>query len=277
MQEITDIVIEMSTTYGFSVLGALIILILGWIVAGWASGATRRALLKSPKFDAMLAGFFASIVKYIILIFTLLAVLDQFGVQTASLLAVFGAAGLAIGLALQGTLSNVAAGVMLLIFRPFKIGDFVEVAGHAGVIRNLSLFTTEMSTGDNVQIVIPNGQVWGAAVKNYSHHDNRRVDLVIGIGYGDNIDTATQAIADVIGQDNRILKDPAHQIVVSELADSSVNLIVRAWCANGNYWPVRFDLVKNIKLKLDDVGVSIPYPQQDLHVISLPENVGAKS
>jgi len=270
-QEYMEMLMSFMDQYGMNLIGALAILIIGWIVAGWASRFVKRMLGKSEKIDATLASFFGSLVRYIILIFTVMAVLDRFGVETASLLTVLAGASLAIGLALQGTLSNVAAGVMLLIFRPFKIGDFVDVAGHAGSVKNLGLFVTEMATGDNVQIIIPNSQVWGASIKNFSFHDTRRVDLVIGIGYDDNIDDAMAAIGEVIDAESRVLKTPEAQMFVGELADSSVNIIVRAWANNGDYWPTKFALTKNIKHKLDEKNISIPYPQTDLHVISMPE------
>ncbi|MFC7050312.1 mechanosensitive ion channel family protein [Emcibacter nanhaiensis] len=270
VMENMDTIMFYVETYGLNVLFALLTLIVGWIIANWARNGTRKLLSKSEKVDATLTSFFASLVRYVILIFTLIAVLGRFGVETASLIAILGAASLAIGLALQGTLSNVAAGVMLLIFRPFKVGDFIEAAGHAGSVKNLGLFVTEMATGDNIQIVVPNSAIWGSSIKNYSHHTNRRVDLVIGIGYDDNIDDAMKAIGEVLDADERVLKDPEAAMFVGELGDSSVNIIVRAWAANANYWPVKFALTKNIKHKLDEKGINIPYPQMDMHVISMP-------
>ena len=254
------------TTYGLSVVGGIVILIIGWIIAGWASRWTARALGRFEKVDAMLAGFFASLVKYVILAVTVLAVLSRFGVQTASLIAIFGAAGLAVGLALQGTLSHLAAGVMLLLFRPFKVGDYIEAGGTAGSVKSVTLFTTELATPDNVQIIVPNGQVWGSTVKNYSFHPTRRVDFLLGIGYGDNIDTAMEAIVEVIGLDGRCYKDPAPQIVVGELADSSVNIIVRVWADAADYWGLKFDLTKNFKEAFDAKGITIPFPQRDVNL-----------
>jgi small conductance mechanosensitive channel len=186
--ELWQQVVTILTTYGLDVVGALVTLIIGWIIAGRIKALVHRALGRVPRFDPTLTSFFGSLARYVVIAVTIVAVLDQFGVETASLLAVLGAAGLAIGLALQGTLSNVAAGVMLLTFRPFKIGDYVEAAGLAGTVTSINLFITEMTTPDNVQIIAPNGQMWGAAVKNYSHHATRRVELVIGIAYEDDID-----------------------------------------------------------------------------------------
>ena len=260
--QITEIV----TTYGLDVVGAIVILIIGLMFAGWAQRATQKALGKVDKFDATLRGFFASIVKYFVIVIVVLAVLNQFGVQTTSLIAVLGAAGLAIGLALQGTLSNVAAGVMLLIFRPFKIGDFIDAGGQTGSVHALTLFVTELNTPDNVHILVPNAQIWGSAIKNFSFNATRRVDLLIGIAYEDDIGKAMESINDVIGKDDRVHADPAAMIAVSELADSSVNLVVRVWCDAGNYWPVKFDLTKAIKERLDTDNISIPYPQRQIHM-----------
>ncbi len=260
-------VIEIITSYGLNVIGGIILLIVGWIGANWASAMTRHGLSKIPRVDETLRGFFSSLVRYVVLAFVVIAVLNQFGVQTTSIIAIFGAAGLAVGLALQGTLSNVAAGVMLLIFRPFKVGQYVEVGGHAGTVKHIGLFTTELATSDNIQVIIPNNPVWSGAVVNYSHHGTRRVNFVVGIGYGDSIDQAMTIIRTAIDADERILKDPAPQIVVGELADSSVNLLIRVWTASSDYWSVKCDLTKNLKEGLDEGGITIPFPQRDLHLI----------
>ncbi len=266
LNETIDALIQISASYGLDILGAIAILVIGLFVAKWAHGATTRALGKVSRFDQTLRRFFASLVKYVVIIFTVLAVLNQFGVQTASLIALLGAAGLAIGLALQGTLSNVAAGVMLLIFRPYKVGDFVEVGGQSGTVHELSLFVTELNTGDNVRIIVPNSQIWGNAIRNVSFNATRRVDLLIGIAYEDDIGKAVSSIQALIDADARIRKDPASLIAVSELADSSVNLVVRAWCEAGDYWPIRFDLMRNIKERFDAENISIPYPQRQVHM-----------
>ena len=208
----------------------------------------------------MLAGFFSSIVRYAILTVTILAVLSQFGVQTTSLIAVLGAASLAIGLALQGTLSNLAAGVMLLIFRPFKVGEYVEVGGQAGTVNELTLFHTEMSTPDNVHIVMPNGSIWGQPIKNYSYHGTRRVDIVFNISYGDDINLAMKVIQDAIDAEPRCLKEPEPFIGVMGLGDYSVDIVMRAWTVNSDYWPVKFHLTKDIKERFDKSGVTIPFP-----------------
>ncbi len=218
------------TDYGLDIVGAVAILIVGWMASKWVHSAVTKALGKSENIAPMLGSFFASLAKYLVLIFTGLMVLSQFGVQTASLIAVLGAAGLAIGLALQGTLSNVAAGVMILIFRPFKIGDYVEAGGQAGTIQAVTLFITELVTPNNVQIIVPNSQIWGTSVVNYSFHDTRRLDLALGISYEDSIEMAVEAIKQTIGADERVLNDPEPLVAVSELADSSVNFVIRIWC-----------------------------------------------
>ena len=261
-------VMTLLTTYGLDVVGALAMLVVGWFLAGWARRAVNQGLSNFESFDVTLRTFFASLAKYLVIIVTIVAVLNQFGVETTSLIAVLGAAGLAIGLALQGTLSNVAAGVMLLIFRPFKVGDFIEAGGVSGTVKGITLFVTELATPDNVQIIAPNAQLWGTAVKNYSFHATRRVDFLLGIAYEDEIEKAIAAVNDVIAGDSRALKDPEPLVVVSELADSSVNLTIRIWVNAGDFWPLKFDLTRAFKERLDAEGISIPYPQRTVHVES---------
>ncbi len=265
LQDVAEQVYAVLATYALDVIGAFVIIILGFMAAGWARRVVERAFNRGKRADPTLARFFGSLVRYAVIAFVVIAALQQFGVEATSLVAVFGAAGLAIGLALQGTLSNVAAGVMLLMFRPFKIGDFVDVAGQAGTVKEIGLFTTEMATGDNVKIVMPNGQIWGQAIKNFSANPTRRVDLVMGIDYGDDINTAMATIRRVIGEESRAHDDPEPVVVVGELADSSVNLIVRVWCDAGDYWGVRWDLTKKLKEQLEADGISIPFPQQVVH------------
>lgn len=266
LQAIIDQVIGVITTYGLDVMGAIAILIVGWIAAGWAKSTTARALGKIKSVDDMLTSFFSSLVKYAILAFTVVAMLNRFGVETTSFVAVIGAAGLAIGLALQGTLSNVAAGVMLLMFRPYKVGDFIEGAGLSGTVKAAGLFTTDLATGDNIHIVVPNSQLWGAAIRNFSHHDKRRVDLTIGIGYGDDIDKAMDVIKRICAADDRIHKDPETFVEVANLGADAVELVVRVWADTSNYWPVKFALTKAVKQTFDKEGISFPYPQRDVHI-----------
>lgn len=261
-------VVALVTTYGLSVIGAIIILVVGFVIAGWVRGSVSKALGKFKRVDETLRGFFSSLAYYAIIVFTIIAVLSQFGVETTSFIAVLGAAGLAIGLALQGTLSNVAAGVMLLLFRPFKTGDYIEGGGLAGTVKHISLFVTELATPDNVQIIAPNSQLWGDAIKNYSFHSTRRVDIVIGIAYEDEIDKAIAVIVDEAKKDTRVLADPAPMAAVTDLGDSSVNFTVRLWCNAGDYWPLKFDMTKNLKNRMDAEGITIPYPQRTLHTVA---------
>jgi small conductance mechanosensitive channel len=268
MENVEENILGLVATYGVDIVAAIVILVVGLMAAGWARGLVNRICAKSNRIDDTLGPFFANLIYYAVVAFVCIAVLARFGVQTTGLIAVFGAAGLAIGLALQGTLSNIAAGVMLLMFRPFKVGDFVEVAGIAGTVKSITLFVTELATADNVQILAPNGQVWGACVRNFSHHGTRRIDCVIGIGYEDDIDTAFASAQAVADSDDRVLQDPAPMIAVSELGDSAVNLTVRVWCNAGDYWPLRFGLNKSLKERFDADKISIPYPQRTVHLVS---------
>ena len=274
MQEMIDLMIEVLATYGLDVIGAIVILVVGWIAAGWCSRLMAKALQKSGKIDAMIRDFLSNAVRYAILIFTLLAVLDRFGVETTSFVAILGATGLAIGLAMQGALSNVAAGVMLLFFRPFKVGDFIEGAGQSGTVKSVSLFLTYLNTPDNVEIILPNSQLWNAAIKNYSFNQTRRLDLLFGIGYDDDIDKAMGIIGSIISADDRCKTDPEPLIVVGNLGDSSVDIIVRIWCTGSDYWDLKWHLLKTVKQTFDKEGVSIPYPQRDVHLISADQDQG---
>lgn len=273
VQTAMEMGIEMVSTWGISVLGALVLLIVGRIAAGWVRKSVTNALQRA-KTDASLVPFFASLAYYVILGVVLIAVLSLFGIETTSLIAVLGAAGLAVGLALQGTLSNFAAGVMLLIFRPIRVGDYVEVAGQGGTVVEISIFNTLMNTPDNVRITIPNASVYGDTVKNYSFNETRRVDLVMGIAYGDDIGRAMEIIERIVTGDARTLKDPAPTIAVSALSDSSVDIVVRPWCNKADYWPLRFDLIRALKEGLEAGGCHIPFPQRDVHVMGLPEKIG---
>jgi len=202
----------------------------------------------------------------LILILVMVAVLAQFGVQTTSIIAVLGAAGLAVGLALQGTLANIAAGVLLLFLRPFKIGEYIDAGGVAGTVREIGLFATEFESYDGIFVMVPNSQLASAAITNYSRLPTRRLDLVIGISYGDNMNQAMTVLNDLLVHDDRILKEPAHQVMVKELADSSVNLNLRCWTKRQDYWSLLFDLTKQAKERLDKHGISIPFPQRDVHL-----------
>jgi len=268
MAQTVEALMATLTFYGMSVVGAVVILIVGWIVAGWVARSIRKAAAKSATIDVTLASFFASMAKYGILTFTLIAVLSRFGVETTSFVALLGALGLAIGLSLQGTLANVASGVMLIIFRPFKVGDFVDTAGVSGTVKDITLFTTEMATGDNVKVIVPNGAVWGGMIKNFSSNTTRRVDMVMGIGYGSNIDHAIKTMTDIVNADSRVHGDPEPFFAVGELADSSVNIIVRVWTNAPDYWGVKFDLTKSFKEAFDREGIDIPFPQTVVHHVN---------
>lgn len=239
---------------------ALAVLILGWMVAGIVSGLVRRRVNASPRIDRTIGNFAASIVKWVILLMVLVAVLGIFGIEATSLVAVLGAATLAIGLALQGTLSDLAAGFMLIIFRPYKLGQYVDIGGTSGTVVDLNLFFTELSTPDNVQIILPNGQAWGAVITNYSHHATRRCDLSFGIDYGDDADRAIGIILDVARADARVQADPEPWAQVVNLGDSSVDIAVRLWCDAADYWDLKFTMTKAVKEAFDAGGISIPYP-----------------
>lgn len=262
-----DVIVQYVSTFGIKLLVGLVILVVGLKLATILSKRLVVALSKQGRLDEMLVHFFGSLLRYTVIAVTVITVLNQVGVQTASLLAVLASAGLAIGLALQGTLSNIASGVMLMFFRPFRTGQYVEVVGKAGTVKNVSLFTTELATPDNVQIILPNSQVWSSSIVNYSHHETRRVDFLLGIAYEDDIDKAFTVINGIIDSDKRIFSDPAPQVVVSELADSSVNITVRVWVVAADYWGVKFDLTKQFKEAMDANGLTIPFPQQDVHLI----------
>ncbi len=250
--------------WGINIVMALAIFLIGKFVVKMLVKFAKKLMIKA-KVDNILVNFIASIINTILLLFVVVAALDQLGLETTSLIALIGAAGLAVGLALQGTLQNLASGVMLIIFRPFNDGDFVEVAGTSGVVEEIGIFTTTMRTGDNREIIIPNGEIFGGTITNYSKRETRRVDMVFGIGYDDDIKIAKDIISRILNEDDRVLKDPAPLVAVGELADSSVNFNVRPWCKTEDYWNVYFDTHEKIKLTFDSEGISIPYPQMDVH------------
>jgi len=251
--------------YGLKIILAIIIFIVGRWVARLFSKLTKR-IMEKRDVDQTLQSFVGNLVYYALLTFVVLAALSQIGIQTTSFIAVIGAAGLAIGLALQGSLANFAAGFLLIMFRPFKVGDFIEGAGVSGTVESLQIFTTQLRTPDNKKIIIPNASLTGDNIVNWSATGTRRVDMVFGIGYEDDIDKAKQIISDILAADNRVLKDPAPQVAVSELADSSVNFIARPWAKTGDYWGVYFDTTEAVKKRFDAESISIPYPQSDVHI-----------
>ena len=239
---------------------ALAFLVIGYLLAVMTERFIRRRISAHERFDATLGNFFASVAKWLILAVVLIAVLQLFGFQATSLVAILGAATLAIGLALQGTLADIAAGLMLIVFRPYKLGQYVDIGGTAGTVKDLNLFVTELATPDNVQIIIPNGKAWGSIISNYSAHETRRLDLTLGIDYGDDAEKAIATILQCAEADGRVLGDPEPWVRVINLGDSSVDLGVRLWCKAENYWELKFAMTKKVKEAFDKAGISIPYP-----------------
>lgn len=261
-------------TYGLKIVFAIIILVIGRWVARLFSKLIQR-VMKAREVDETLRSFVGNLTYYALLTFVVLAALGQLGIQTTSFIAVIGAAGLAIGLALQGSLANFASGFLMIMFRPFKVGDLIEGAGVTGTVESLQIFTTQLRTADNKKIIVPNSSLTGGNIINWSATGTRRVDMVFGIGYDDDIDKAKQVIAAILASDDRVLKDPAPQVAVSELADSSVNFVVRPWAKTGDYWGVFFDTTEAVKKRFDAEGISIPYPQSDVHLFQ--QTAGASS
>jgi small conductance mechanosensitive channel len=267
LEQMSQQVMDFVTTYGIAVIGAVLILIAGRIAASIAGKLTRRALGRA-NVDPALIGFASSIIKTAIIVFTVIAALAKFGVQTTSFVAVLGAAGLAIGLALQGSLSNFAAGVLILLFRPFRIGDAVEAAGVAGSVNEIGILTTTLRSWDNKKIIVPNSAIMSGVIVNINAHDTRRVDMTAGISYGDDIGRAKSILDKILADHPKVLDDPAPKVAVVELADSSVNFVVRPWCKSADYWDVYFEVTRAIKEQFDAQGISIPFPQRDVHVYS---------
>jgi len=265
-QEYVDIAIQYGALYGVKIVLALLVFLIGKRIARWIANLVVKAMEKNDV-DNELSGFLHSLIYWGLFALVVIAALGQLGVQTASFIAILGAAGLAVGLALQGSLSNFAAGVLILILRPFNVDDFVEVAGEAGKVNSIRIFTTELLTGDNKCVIIPNARVLDSNIINYSSTGIRRVDMVFGIGYEDDIDQARKVIENILADDERVIDEKGVQIAVSELADSSVNFVVRPWAKSDDYWGVYFDTIESVKKQFDLQGISIPYPQQDLHLI----------
>ena len=258
----------LDTVIGFilNTVLALAILIIGRFIARHVSARVGSAVEKSND-DVTLGKFVASLTYVALMAFIIIAAMGQLGIETASLVAILAAAGLAIGLALQGSLANFASGVMLIIFRPLKVGDFVEAGGATGTVREIGIFTSILSSPDNKKIYVPNANLTGANIINYSAFSTRRIDLVAGVSYGDSLDLVKATLEQILAEDDRILTDPAPTIAVLELADSSVNFAVRPWVKEEDYWDVRFDTQEKIKQRFDEKGISIPFPQQDVHLI----------
>jgi small conductance mechanosensitive channel len=261
---------DVGTSLGLRIVSALAIYIVGKIVIS-VIAKTITKLFKKKNVDPTISNFVVHLVKISITIFVFIAILAQLGIQTASFIAILGAASFAVGLALQGALSNFAAGVLLMLFRPFKVGDIISVAGKTGKVASISVLVTELITPDNKKIILPNSKVMGDTISNYTTLGEMRVDLVIGVGYGDDLDLVKKTLIDEVSKNQLVLSEPAIQIAVESLGDSSVNFAVRPWCKSADYWDVKFGLLEAIKKRFDKENINIPFPQQDVHIISQPK------
>lgn len=265
IEAILQKVYEYLAQYGFKVIGALIIFLIGRWLAKIISRWIEKALIKS-RFDKTLAKFVKNLSQIVLLVFVVMVALAPLGVETTQFAVVVGAAGLAIGLALQGSLANFASGFLMIMFRPFKVGDFIEAAGVKGTVKEIQIFNTIVNTPDNIRVIIPNAQITGGNVLNYTVNGTRRVDLVIGISYEDDLKKAKTVIESVLASDDRVLKDPNPTVAVYELGDSSVNFVVRPWVNSTDYWDVYFDITSKVKLALEENDITIPFPQRDVHI-----------
>lgn len=261
----TEQAIEFVITYGPKLIAAILVLIIGWMVIKYITKTINKIMVKRDV-DPSLRPFLKSMAGALLKIMLLITVVQMVGVETTSFVAILGAAGLAVGLALSGTLQNFAGGVIILILKPFKVGDWIDAQGYSGTVDNIQIFNTFLKTPDNKTVIIPNGPLSTGAMVNYSTEENRRVDFVFGIGYGDDIDKARSVIEKMVAADGRVFKDPAPQIVVAELADSSVNFKVRLWAKASDYWDIYFEYTENVKKAFDTEGLNIPFPQMDVHV-----------
>ena len=251
--------------FGINLVSAIVIFFVGkWVVNLVVNGLMKG--MQKGELDITLRRFIGNLARMLLMLFVIIAAINQLGVQTASLIALLGAAGLAVGLALQGSLSNFAAGVLIVLFRPYKVGDWIEGGGIAGAVEEVQILTTVLKTGDNKRVIVPNSQIMGTTITNYSANETRRVDLVVGVSYSDDLDKVRKELQDLVDADERILKDPAVTIAVSELADSSVNFVLRPWVKTADYWAVYFDVTERIKKRFDEVGISIPFPQRDVYI-----------
>jgi len=252
-------------TLGKNIVIALVIFYVGRIAISLVVRGLRK-LMQRQEVDKTLETFVCNLVRMALLVVVIIAAISALGIETTSFIAIFGAAGLAVGLALQGSLSNFAAGVLIVLFRPYRVGDYVEAAGVSGTIEQVQILTTMLVTPDNKQVVVPNSQIMNSIITNYSAKDTRRVDMVVGVSYSDDLDQVRKLLEEMVAADDRILQDPACTIAVSELADSSVNFVLRPWVKAADYWGVKFDLTEAIKKRFDKEGISIPFPQQDVHL-----------
>lgn len=266
---IWDQLLIMLQTTGIEFVKNLVVALIIFYVGRWVVGLIVRAVasvMQKSNMDKTLETFICNLVRIVLVVFVVIAAVNQLGVQTTSMIAVLGAAGLAVGLALQGSLSNFASGVLIVLFRPYKAGDYIEAAGIAGSVEEVQILTTILKTGDNKRIIVPNSQIMGSIITNYSSNDQRRIDLVVGVSYDDDLDKVRDEFIALVAADDRILDDPSCLIAVSELADSSVNFVVRPWVKAADYSAVKFSLTEAIKKRFDEVGISFPFPQHDVHL-----------
>ncbi len=266
-QEWVPMLQELAITYGLKIMAAIVIFFAGKWVAKFLRRLIARGMERA-KVDPTLSSFAENVAYTLLMIVVILAALNQLGFQTTSLIAILGAAGLAVGLALQGSLSNFAAGVLLLLFRPFKTGDFIDAGGTMGIVESIQIFTTHLRTPDNRAVIVPNAQITGGTITNFSAKDTRRMDLVVGVSYDDDLAKTKAVLQEIIEKEERLLKDPPPTVGVLELGDSSINFAVRPWVKTSDYWDVYFDLMQTIKERLDEEGITIPFPQRDVHLYS---------
>ncbi len=274
IQEILQRLVSLVTLYGVKIIGSVVIFIVGKWVAKLLGRFLQR-LMERANVEKTLTSFVKNLTYYSLLTLVVIAALSNLGIQTASFIAVLGAAGLAVGFALQGSLSNFAAGVLIILFKPFHVDDIIEAGGDTGVVEEIQIFKTILRSFDNKKIILPNSKVMGDRIVNYTAKEVRRVDMVFGIGYDDDIRKAKQVLQELVESDERILKDPATNIFVKELGDSSVNIGVRPYVKTPDYWSVYFDLTERVKLRFDEEGISIPFPQRDVHLFKESNGVAA--
>ncbi len=274
MEEQLANVTAFAIEYGIKLIGAIVIYVVGKWIAKAVSNFTEKIMLKS-KVDETLAKFSKNIINALLMIFVIIAALNKLGVNTTSAVAIIGAAGLAIGMALQGSLANFAAGVMIILFKPYKIGDFVDGGGIMGSVKEIQIFNTVLATPDNRKVIVPNAQMTGGSITNFSDTDTRRIDMVFGVSYDDDLKKAKEVLMGLLEADDRVLKDPAPVVAVSELGDSCVNLVCRPWVKPADYWGVHFDITEKGKVELEKAGLSIPYPQRDIHVYQEGQEAGS--
>lgn len=270
LQQFYSVAITYATQFGYQLIAAVAVLVFGHWIARRVSRLTESAMTRR-KIDVVLVNFLRNLVYVGLMVAVLVSALGQLGVNTTSFLAILGSAGLAVGLAMKDNLANFSSGIMLIMFRPFTVGDYVTVGGTSGTVQAINLSTTILTTPDNQRIIVPNTKITGEIITNTTGNDTRRIDIPVGIGYGDDIRKAREVIRKVLESEPRLHADPAFQIVVTDLGDSSVNFSVRAWTATSDYWGTRFDLIEKIKFALDENGISIPFPQRDIHIVSQPQ------